>query len=156
MLSISCPPLLTLPKPHTTNSRDVRTLTQASVRALIGVVPQDTCLFNDTLVRTRIYLDKSEYTTVFLPGWMFLLVLYPLQAIIFPPPLPDILYFIQMMRQLHNIKYGRLDATMAEVEAAVEVSHHDHFRSTPPLRARMLLAILWLIDTPKLLLPHLL
>lgn len=49
----------------------MRSLTQASVRALIGVVPQDTCLFNDTL--------------------------------------------------MHNIRYGNLNATMAQVEAAAEV-----------------------------------
>lgn len=41
------------------NSRDVRGLTQASVRALVGVVPQDTCLFNDTLVRIHDTRDCS-------------------------------------------------------------------------------------------------
>ena len=57
---------------HTSNRFDLKEVQQSSVRGLIGVVPQDTCLFNDTL--------------------------------------------------LHNIRYGRLDATMEEIEAAAEVS----------------------------------
>ena len=34
----------------TIDGQDIRTVTQASLRAAIGVVPQDTVLFNDTIL----------------------------------------------------------------------------------------------------------
>jgi ABC-type multidrug transport system fused ATPase/permease subunit len=54
------------------DGHDIRQYTQQSVRQAIGVVPQDTVLFNDTL--------------------------------------------------LHNIRYGRMDASMAEIKAAAEAA----------------------------------
>ena len=59
------------------NGQDVRQLTQASLRTRIGIVPQDTVLFNDTL----------EY----------------------------------------NIRYGRPDASFAEVQAAARAAHLAEF-----------------------------
>ncbi|MDR2164732.1 MAG: ABC transporter ATP-binding protein/permease [Zoogloeaceae bacterium] len=56
-------------------SRDIRSLTQSSLRAAIGTVPQDTVLFNDTL--------------------------------------------------FYNIRYGRPDASRAEVEAAARAAQLD-------------------------------
>lgn len=50
------------------NGHDIKTATQQSVRRAIGVVPQDTVMFNDTV--------------------------------------------------LHNVRYGKMDATMQEVSAA--------------------------------------
>lgn len=54
------------------DGKDIKQFSQKSVRQAIGIVPQDTVLFNDTL--------------------------------------------------LHNIRYGRLDATMEEVEAAARAA----------------------------------
>ena len=62
--------------------QDIRSVTQASVRRAIGIVPQDTVLFNDTVA--------------------------------------------------YNIRYGRPDATDAEVEQAARAAHiHDFIMSTP-------------------------
>ena len=62
--------------------QDIRGVTQASVRRAIGIVPQDTVLFNDTVV--------------------------------------------------YNIRYGRPDASDAEVEQAARAAHiHDFIMSTP-------------------------
>ncbi|MFT3778185.1 MAG: ABC transporter ATP-binding protein/permease [Ottowia sp.] len=62
--------------------QDIRTVTQASVRRAIGIVPQDTVLFNDTVA--------------------------------------------------YNIRYGRPDASDAEVQAAARGAHiHDFIMSTP-------------------------
>jgi ATP-binding cassette, subfamily B, heavy metal transporter len=64
------------------NGRDVRALKQASVRAAIGIVPQDTVLFNDTI--------------------------------------------------LYNIRYGRPDASDAEVFEAARAAHiHEFIVSLP-------------------------
>ncbi len=64
------------------DGRDVRGLTQDSVRAAIGIVPQDTVLFNDTI--------------------------------------------------RYNIRYGKPDASDAEVEAAAKSAHiHDFIASLP-------------------------
>ncbi len=66
----------------TIDGQDIRDVTQASVRAAIGVVPQDTVLFNDTI--------------------------------------------------LYNIRYGRPDATDAEIEEAASLAQIDGFiRSLP-------------------------
>ena len=59
------------------DGHDLRDLTQASVRAAIGIVPQDTVLFNDTI--------------------------------------------------LYNIRYGRPEATRAEIEAAASAAHIHEF-----------------------------
>ncbi len=62
--------------------QDIRAVTQASVRRAIGIVPQDTVLFNDTVA--------------------------------------------------YNIRYGRPDASDAEVEQAARAAHiHDFIASTP-------------------------
>jgi ATP-binding cassette, subfamily B, heavy metal transporter len=61
----------------TIDGQDIRSVTQASLRAAIGVVPQDTVLFNDTI--------------------------------------------------FYNIKYGRADATDAEVIAAAKMAQIDDF-----------------------------
>ena len=62
--------------------QDIRSVTQSSVRHAIGIVPQDTVLFNDTVA--------------------------------------------------YNIRYGRTDASDAEVEAAARSAHiHDFIASTP-------------------------
>ncbi len=62
--------------------QDIRSVTQASVRRAIGIVPQDTVLFNDTVA--------------------------------------------------YNIRYGRPDASDAEVEQAARAAHiHDFIMSTP-------------------------
>ena len=62
--------------------QDIRTVTQASVRRAIGIVPQDTVLFNDTVA--------------------------------------------------YNIRYGKPDASDAEVEQAARAAHiHDFIMSTP-------------------------
>ena len=62
--------------------QDIRSVTQTSVRRAIGIVPQDTVLFNDTVA--------------------------------------------------YNIRYGRPDATDAEVEQAARAAHiHDFIASTP-------------------------
>jgi ATP-binding cassette subfamily B protein len=62
--------------------QDIRSVTQASVRRAIGIVPQDTVLFNDTVA--------------------------------------------------YNIRYGRPDASDAEVEQATRAAHiHDFIASTP-------------------------
>ena len=62
--------------------QDIRCVTQSSVRHAIGIVPQDTVLFNDTVA--------------------------------------------------YNIRYGRTDASDAEVEAAARSAHiHDFIASTP-------------------------
>lgn len=64
------------------DGRDIRDVTQASLRAAIGMVPQDTVLFNDTI--------------------------------------------------LYNIRYGRTDATDAEVERAAEMAQiGDFIRALP-------------------------
>jgi ATP-binding cassette subfamily B protein len=66
----------------TIDGQDIRDVTQASVRATIGVVPQDTVLFNDTIY--------------------------------------------------YNIRYGRPDATQAEIEEAAQLAQIDGFiRSLP-------------------------
>jgi ATP-binding cassette subfamily B protein len=61
----------------TIDGQDIRNVTQSSLRAAIGVVPQDTVLFNDTI--------------------------------------------------FYNIKYGRADATDAEVIAAAKMAQMDDF-----------------------------
>ena len=62
--------------------QDIRSVTQASVRRAIGIVPQDTVLFNDTVA--------------------------------------------------YNIRYGRPEASDAEVEQAARAAHiHDFIMSTP-------------------------
>ena len=62
--------------------QDIRSVTQDSVRRAIGIVPQDTVLFNDTVA--------------------------------------------------YNIRYGRTDASQAEVEGAARSAHiHDFIESTP-------------------------
>ncbi|MGD9803521.1 MAG: ABC transporter ATP-binding protein/permease [Hyphomicrobiaceae bacterium] len=61
----------------TIDGQDIRDVTQASLRAAIGVVPQDTVLFNDTI--------------------------------------------------LYNIRYGRPDATDAEIEEAARLAQIDSF-----------------------------
>ncbi len=66
----------------TIDGQDLREVTQASVRAAIGVVPQDTVLFNDTI--------------------------------------------------LYNIRYGRPDATDAEIEEAARLAQIDAFIRTLP------------------------
>jgi len=66
----------------TIDGQDIRDVTQASLRAAIGVVPQDTVLFNDTI--------------------------------------------------LYNLKYGRPDATEAEVAAAARLAQIDAFIKTLP------------------------
>jgi ATP-binding cassette subfamily B protein len=64
------------------DGQDISSVTQASLRAALGIVPQDTVLFNDTIA--------------------------------------------------YNIRYGRIDATDAEVEAAARLAHiHDFVMSTP-------------------------
>jgi ATP-binding cassette subfamily B protein len=64
------------------NEHDIREVQQASLRAAIGIVPQDTVLFNDTV--------------------------------------------------LYNIRYGRTDATDAEVMEAARAAHiHDFIESLP-------------------------
>ena len=68
--------------------QDIRTVTQASVRRAIGIVPQDTVLFNDTVA--------------------------------------------------YNIRYGKPDASDAEVEQAARAAHiHDFVMSTPKGYATM-------------------
>jgi ABC-type transport system involved in Fe-S cluster assembly fused permease/ATPase subunit len=64
------------------DGQDIRGVTQASLRASIGMVPQDTVLFNDTI--------------------------------------------------RYNIRYGRWDATDAEVEAAAQMAHIDSFIRMSP------------------------
>jgi ABC-type transport system involved in Fe-S cluster assembly fused permease/ATPase subunit len=64
------------------DGQDIRNVTQASLRALIGMVPQDTVLFNDTI--------------------------------------------------RYNIRYGRWDATDAEVEAAAQMAQIDSFIKMSP------------------------
>ncbi len=72
----------------TIDGQDIRDVTQASLRAAIGVVPQDTVLFNDTI--------------------------------------------------LYNIRYGRPDATDAEVEDAARLAQIDGFiRALPEGYATM-------------------
>ena len=66
----------------TIDGQDLRDVTQSSLRAAIGVVPQDTVLFNDTI--------------------------------------------------FYNIKYGRADATDAEVFAAAKMAQIDDFVKTLP------------------------
>ncbi|MDO5290837.1 MAG: ABC transporter ATP-binding protein/permease [Pseudomonadota bacterium] len=62
--------------------QDIRSVTQASVRAAIGIVPQDTVLFNETVA--------------------------------------------------YNIRYGRPDASDAQVEQAARAAHiHDFIAATP-------------------------
>jgi ABC-type transport system involved in Fe-S cluster assembly fused permease/ATPase subunit len=56
---------------------DISSVTQSSVRAVLGIVPQDTCMFNDTIA--------------------------------------------------HNLRYGRLDATMDEVVMAAKAARLDGF-----------------------------
>jgi len=64
------------------DGQDIRKVTQASVRAAIGIVPQDTVLFNDTIA--------------------------------------------------YNIRYGRIEATDAEIEEAAKLARiHDFVMSTP-------------------------
>ena len=67
----------------TIDGQDIRDVTQKSLRAAIGVVPQDTVLFNDTI--------------------------------------------------FYNIKYGRADATDAEVIAAAKLAQIDDFVAGLPL-----------------------
>src|SRR3954463_4780058 len=64
------------------DGEDIRNVTQASLRASIGMVPQDTVLFNDTI--------------------------------------------------RYNIRYGRWDATDAEVEAAAQMAQIDSFIKMSP------------------------
>jgi ATP-binding cassette, subfamily B, heavy metal transporter len=64
------------------DGQDIRDVTQASLRAQIGMVPQDTVLFNDTI--------------------------------------------------RYNIRYGRWDATDAEVEAAARLAQIDPFIKMSP------------------------
>ncbi|UWU95875.1 ABC transporter ATP-binding protein/permease [Bradyrhizobium sp. CB1015] len=64
------------------DGQDIREVTQASLRASIGMVPQDTVLFNDTI--------------------------------------------------RYNIRYGRWDATDAEVEEAARLAQIDHFIRMAP------------------------
>jgi ATP-binding cassette, subfamily B, heavy metal transporter len=64
------------------DGQDIRNVTQASLRASIGMVPQDTVLFNDTI--------------------------------------------------RYNIRYGRWDATDAEVEQAAQLAQIDSFIRTSP------------------------
>ena len=66
----------------TIDGQDLRDVTQQSLRAAIGVVPQDTVLFNDTI--------------------------------------------------LYNIRYGRPDASEAEVREAARLAQIDHFVETLP------------------------
>jgi ATP-binding cassette, subfamily B, heavy metal transporter len=66
----------------TIDGQDIRDVTQASLRASLGVVPQDTVLFNDTIY--------------------------------------------------YNIRYGRPDATDAEVKAAAQLAQIDSFIATLP------------------------
>jgi ATP-binding cassette, subfamily B, heavy metal transporter len=66
------------------NGVDIRDLTQASLRAAIGIVPQDTVLFNDTI--------------------------------------------------LYNIRYGRPEASEAEVVAAARAAHIHKFIESLPLQ----------------------
>jgi ABC-type transport system involved in Fe-S cluster assembly fused permease/ATPase subunit len=66
----------------TIDGQDIRDVTQASLRQAIGVVPQDTVLFNDTI--------------------------------------------------LYNIRYGRPDATEAEVREAARLAQIDRFIATLP------------------------
>ncbi len=61
----------------TIDGQDIRDVTQTSLRNAVGMVPQDTVLFNDTV--------------------------------------------------RYNVRYGRWDATDAEVEAAAELAQIDHF-----------------------------
>jgi ATP-binding cassette subfamily B protein len=64
------------------DGQDIASVTQASLRAALGIVPQDTVLFNDTIA--------------------------------------------------YNIRYGRIGATDAEVEAAAKLARiHDFVMSTP-------------------------
>lgn len=65
------------------DGQDIRQVTQASLRASIGMVPQDTVLFNDTI--------------------------------------------------RYNIRYGRWDATDAEVEEAASLAQIDHFIRMAPM-----------------------
>jgi ABC-type transport system involved in Fe-S cluster assembly fused permease/ATPase subunit len=64
------------------DGQDIRDVTQASLRQAIGIVPQDTVLFNTTLGE--------------------------------------------------NVRYGRIDATDAEVEQAIKHAHLDHFIAELP------------------------
>jgi ATP-binding cassette subfamily B protein len=64
------------------DGQDIRAVTQASLRASIGMVPQDTVLFNDTI--------------------------------------------------RYNIRYGRWDASDAEVEQAARLAQIDHFIRMAP------------------------
>jgi ATP-binding cassette, subfamily B, heavy metal transporter len=66
----------------TIDGQDIRDVTQASLRAAIGVVPQDTVLFNDTI--------------------------------------------------LYNIRYGRADASDADIRAAARLAQIDDFIATLP------------------------
>ena len=66
----------------TIDGQDIRDVTQASLRAAIGVVPQDTVLFNDTIG--------------------------------------------------YNLRYGRPDASDAEIEAAARLAQIDTFIKTLP------------------------
>ncbi len=66
----------------TIDGQDVRSLTQKSLRAAIGMVPQDTVLFNDTIA--------------------------------------------------YNIRYGRISASKAEVEAAADIAQIGTFIETLP------------------------
>ncbi len=64
------------------DNQDIREVTQKTLRAAIGIVPQDTVLFNDSI--------------------------------------------------MYNIKYGRPDATEAEIIAAAKTAHiHDFIKSLP-------------------------
>jgi ATP-binding cassette subfamily B protein len=65
------------------DGQDIREVTQASLRASIGMVPQDTVLFNDTI--------------------------------------------------RYNIRYGRWDASDAEVEDAASLAQIDHFIRLSPM-----------------------
>ena len=66
----------------TIDGQDVRDVTQKSLRAVIGMVPQDTVLFNDTIA--------------------------------------------------YNIRYGRISATQAEIEAAAEIAQVGQFIESLP------------------------
>jgi len=45
------------------NGQDIRTVTQASLRAAIGIVPQDTVLFNDTIYHNLAYAHPNATKT---------------------------------------------------------------------------------------------
>lgn len=89
----------------------MRTLTQASVRALIGVVPQVTFVY----VRLCVCVSAISYTFHDTISYIYLCP----HNVIYLYIHQDTCLFNDTL--LHNIRYGNLKATMAEVEAAAEV-----------------------------------